>query len=323
MARDDGTGGVEILEVDLLRFERGDAAARRAVVDGTLRSLQTGFVYTGHDLPESLIDEAYGLLAAFFALDPATKERFVAPGSHGQTGYTGLLVETAAGAERPDWKEMLAWGPTVPDAHPLRRRHPLNYRDQVLPEEVVPGITAVLAAFRDSILDLQRRFLRVIAVGLGAHEELFDDLLRDGPHLTRAMRYPSMDEAPGAHVWAGEHADICLLTALPRATAPGLEVRTDDGWVAATAPEGAVIMNSGLMLERLSNGIIPPGRHRVVGEPGAGERHSVVQFCHPTPWTVLAPLPSCCTPEHPPRFAGIEAGAMLDEVLWQINLIAE
>ena len=322
MARHTETGE-EILEVDLLRFEQGDASARRAVVDGTLRSLRTGFVYTRHDLPESLIDEAYGLLATFFALDPATKERFVAPGAHGQTGYTGLLVETAAGSEHADWKEMLAWGPTVPEAHPLRRRHPLNYRDQVLPEEVVPGITAVLTVFRDSILDMQRRFLRIIAVGLGAHELLFDDLLRDGPHLTRAMRYPAMGEAPGPHEWAGEHADICLLTALPRATAAGLEVRTDAGWVDAAAPEGTVIMNSGLMLERMSNGIIPPGIHRVIGEPDAGERHSVVQFCHPTPWTVLAPLPSCCTPEHPPRFAGIEAGAMLDEVLWQINLIAE
>jgi len=322
MARDTETGE-EILEVDLLRFEQGDASARTAVVDGTLRSLQTGFVYTRHDLPESLIDEAYGLLATFFALDPATKERFVAPGAHGQTGYTGLLVETAAGAEHADWKEMLAWGPTVPEAHPLRRRHPLNYRDQVLPEDVVPGITAALTVFRDSILDLQRRFLRIIAVGLGAHEAFFDDLLRDGPHLTRAMRYPAMGEAPGPHVWAGEHADICLLTALPRATAAGLEVRTDAGWVDAAAPAGTVIMNSGLMLERLSNGIIPPGIHRVVGEPDAGERHSVVQFCHPTPWTVLAPLPSCCTSENPPRFAGIEAGAMLDDVLWQINLIAE
>ena len=197
MTRDGETGADEILEVDLLAFEQGDAAARRAVVDGTIRSLQTGFVYTRHDLPESLIDEAYGLLAAFFALGQADKERFVAPGSHGQTGYTGLLVETAAGAEHADWKEMLAWGPTVAEAHPLRRRHPLNYRDQVLPEAVVPGITAVLTVFRDSILDLQRRFLRIIAVGLGAHEQLFDDLLRDGPHLTRAMRYPAMRDAPG------------------------------------------------------------------------------------------------------------------------------
>ena len=47
-----------ILDVDLLRFEKGDASAKRAVVDGVRRSLRTVFVYTSHDLPEDLLDEA-------------------------------------------------------------------------------------------------------------------------------------------------------------------------------------------------------------------------------------------------------------------------
>ncbi|MCP4850187.1 MAG: isopenicillin N synthase family oxygenase, partial [Actinomycetia bacterium] len=34
-----------ILDVDLAAFENGDEATRRAVVDGTMRSLTTGFVY--------------------------------------------------------------------------------------------------------------------------------------------------------------------------------------------------------------------------------------------------------------------------------------
>ena len=58
--------------------------------------------------------------------------------------------------------------------------------------------------------------------------------------------------------------------------------------------------------------------------PGAtGERISVVQFCHPSPWTVLAPLRACVTPEHPERFSAIEAGAWLDEVLYEINLVED
>ena len=114
----------EILEVDLLRFERGDAAARAAVVDGVRRSLATGFVYTSHDLPEEVIDEAYAKLAEFFSLDRETKARFVAPGSNGQTGYTGLLVETAATADVPDWKEMLNWAEEPPAGHPLRTQVP-------------------------------------------------------------------------------------------------------------------------------------------------------------------------------------------------------
>ncbi len=326
----------QILDVDLLAFERGDATQRRAVVDGVMRSLATGFVYTATDLSETMLDDAYGMLRAFFELDQDRKDTWIAPGTHGQAGYTGLLVETAATSEVPDWKEMLNWGPTVPEGHPMRRKYPHRFHDPVLPEADVPGITEVLTEFHDRVFDTQRRFLRIIATGLGAHESLFEELLKDGPVLNRAIRYPPMSAAPAeggpaAHEWAGAHADINLTTVLPRATEKGLQVRTkaatDDDeavWVEASPPDGHVILNTGIMLERMSNGIIPSGWHRVVADPGHdGERYSVVQFCHPTPWTILAPLPSTVTPERPARFAGIEAADLLDQVLYEINLVED
>jgi hypothetical protein len=49
----------------------------------------------------------------------------------------------------------------------------------------------------------------------------------------------------------------------------------------------------------------------------------VVQFLHPTPWTVLAPLVSCVDRERPQRWAPVEAGAMLDQVLYDINLVED
>ena len=252
----------EILEVDLLAFESGDADARKAVVDGVMRSLATGFVYVGHDVSEDLIDTAYELLERFFTLPAETKAQSVAPGTHGQTGYTGLLVETAATADVADWKEMLNWARDVPLGHPLRTRYPHRYHDQVLPEAAVPGITEVLNTFHDAIFDLQRRILRIIAVGIGAHEAYFEKMLVDGSTLSRAIHYPPMDSAPDApHVWAGEHADINLITALPRATAAGLQVKLkDEGrWIDAVAPEGRAIINTGLMLEVITNGVIAPG----------------------------------------------------------------
>jgi isopenicillin N synthase-like dioxygenase len=312
-----------ILDVDLLAFEKGDSTRRRAVVAGVRQSLATGFVYTSHDIPEGLLDEAYDMLARFFHLPVGVKQRYIAPDTHGQTGYTGLLVETAAGNDAADWKEMLNWGEEVPAGHPLRARYPHRYTDRVLPEADVPGITAVLMTFHERLLDLQRRFLRVIAASLGADDRYFDDLLLDGSTLNRAIRYPPMAEAPGeVHVWAAEHGDINLITALPRATAPGLQVRTRDGWVDAVAPEGYAIINTGIMLERLTNGAIPTGWHRVIAAPGqVEERYSVVQFCHPSPWMVLAPMPSCVTPDRPQRYGAIEAGDLLDRVLWEINLL--
>ena len=317
----------EILEVDLLAFEQGSAEQRRAVVDGLVRSLATGFVYVTHDVSNDLIDEAYALLERFFSLPAEEKARFVAPGTHGQTGYTGLLVETAATAEVADWKEMLNWGRDVPSGHPLRTRFPHRYHDQVLPEAAVPGIASVLNAFHDAIADLQRRILRIIAVGIGCHEAFFDKMLVDGSTLSRAIHYPAMASAPDApHVWAGEHADINLITALPRATARGLEVKLkdEDRWIDATAPDDGAIINTGLMLEIITNGTISPGIHRVVADPEQpGDRYSVVQFCHPTPWTILSPVATCVTPEHPQRFAPIAAGDALDLVLYEINLIED
>jgi isopenicillin N synthase-like dioxygenase len=313
----------EILEVDLLAFERGSTTQRRAVVDGVRRSLATGFVYTQHDLSEDMLDTTYGMLKEFFEHPMEAKQAFVAPESHGQTGYTGLLVETAASSDVPDWKEMLNWGRSLPDGHPLRARYPHRYGPQVLPEAAVPGIAAVLEHFHDKIDDLQRRFLRIIAEGLGCHETFFDEMTTNGATLTRAIRYPPMAQAPDTtHVWAGSHGDINLITALPRATAPGLQVLVDDAWVDAVAPDGQVIVNTGMMLERLTNGVIPTGIHRVVAAPGfEGERYSVVQFCHPTPWTLLTPLASCVTPEHPQRFSAMVSADALDLVLYEINLV--
>jgi len=314
-----------ILDVDLIAFEQGTGAERRAVVDGVMRSLETGFVYAGHDVSTELIDDAYDMLAAFFSLDAETKARTTVEGTHGQTGYTGLLVETAATSDHPDWKEMLNWGDSLPTRHPLRTQFPTRYHDPVLPESDVAGITELLLTFHRSIADLQRRFLRIIAVGVGAHETLFDETVAVGANLTRAIRYPPMEQAPGGeHLWAGAHADINLITALPRATARGLQVQVDGAWIDALPPDDHVIINTGLMLERLTNGQIPAGMHRVVADPAqSGQRLSVVQFCHPAPWTMLTPLASCITPENPQRYLPIRAADALDEVLWQINLVED
>lgn len=314
---------LRILDVDLLAFERGGETDRKWVVEGVRRSLATGFVTSTHDIPCGLLDEAYGLLADFFHLPVEVKRRFHRPDAHGQTGYTELLVETAAGEKAADWKEMLNWSSPLPDDHPLRHQYPLCYPDGVLPEEAVPGISAVLGRFHAAMADVQRRFLRVVALALGAAETLFEEMVLDGPTLTRALHYPPMAEAPkGGHCWAAPHADINLITLLPRSTGAGLEVLIEGQWQPLTPPEHQVIINTGLMLERLSNGRCPSGWHRVIAPAESNrERYSVVQFCHPRPSTILSPLACCCQDSTPQRFTAISAADALQDVLYQIKLL--
>ena len=110
------------------------------------------------------------------------------------------------------------------------------------------------------------------------------------------------------------------MTALPRAIGAGLQVKTTDGWVDVMPPDQHAIINTGIMLDHLTNGLIPTGIHRVAAK-GPGERYSVIQFCHPTPWTMLAPIPTCVTPENPLRYPTIMVGDLFDQVIWEINMV--
>jgi isopenicillin N synthase-like dioxygenase len=103
-----------------------------------------------------------------------------------------------------------------------------------------------------------------------------------------------------------------------------VKLKDQGRWIDAVAPPQRAIINTGLMLEVVTNGVIEPGVHRVVAAAGqSGDRYSVVQFCHPTPWTVLSPVVACVTAEHPQRFAPIAAADALDLVLYEINLIED
>ena len=82
---------------------------------------------------------------------------------------------------------------------------------------------------------------------------------------------------------------------------------------------GKLIVDSGDMLARLTNGVIPATTHRVVNPEGPNvSRYSMPYFLHPHSDLSLAALPSC-------RHAGdpapeITAGDFLAERLREIGL---
>jgi isopenicillin N synthase-like dioxygenase len=80
-----------------------------------------------------------------------------------------------------------------------------------------------------------------------------------------------------------------------------------------------LIINSGDMLARLTNGVIPATTHRVVNPVGPNtSRYSMPFFMHPGLDTSLECLPSCLG--QGAKFAPIMAGAFLDERLRDIGL---
>ena len=111
--------------------------------------------------------------------------------------------------------------------------------------------------------------------------------------LLRVLHYPPLtgQEEPGA-VRAAAHGDINLLTILPAATEPGLQVMgQDEAWHDVPCDFGLLIVNIGDMLEEASGHYFPSTVHRVLnptGEAAKKPRISLPLFLHPSREVVLS-----------------------------------
>ena len=104
-------------------------------------------------------------------------------------------------------------------------------------------------------------------MGLGCDEHLYDAKLTRTNFGQRLNYYPPLsaeDEASGAGRLLG-HEDVDLFTFLPAPRLEGLQAlnRANLKWVRLDAPPGAIILNTGDYMQRISNDLLPSTTHRV------------------------------------------------------------
>lgn len=293
------------------------------IADDLGRSFQEyGFaVIRDHGIPQELIDRAEELSKAFFALPDEVKKAYYIPGGGGARGYTPFGTEKAKDANVHDLKEFWHVGRELPEGHPLSE----FMADNVWPSEV--------EGFRETFSDLYEAFevaggrvLEAIALHLGLPRDFFVPTVEEGNSVMRLLRYPPLEgkEAEGA-IRAAAHGDINTITLLLGAEEAGLELLTkQDEWKAVEVPEGALVINVGDMLDRLTNGKLRSTTHRVVnprGEAAYRARYSMPFFLHFRPDYVIETLDSCIDPERPEDHpAPISSHEYLLQRLREINL---
>jgi len=124
-------------------------------------------------------------------------------------------------------------------------------------------------------------------------EPLSDMIAHSEQSLLRILHYPPIEDdvEPGA-IRAGAHEDINLLTLLPAANEPGLQVKARDGsWLDVPCDFGNLIINIGDMLQEASAGYFPSTTHRVINPEGHDSRKARISlplFLHPRPDVVLS-----------------------------------
>lgn len=250
-------------------------------------------VIRDHGIPADLIARAEEMSKAFFALPENVKRSYILPNGGGARGYTPFGTEKAKDAEVHDLKEFWHVGRDLPANHPLAEFMAPNIWPSEV-EEFQATFEALYAAFEEA----GGKVLRAIALHLGLAENFFETTVDDGNSVMRLLRYPPIEgeEAQGA-IRAAAHGDINTITLLLGAEEAGLELLKADGdWLAIDPPEGALVVNIGDMLDRLTNGRLVSTTHRVVnpnGEAAHRARYSMPFFLHFRPDYVIETLPSC------------------------------
>ncbi|MEP5936752.1 MAG: 2-oxoglutarate and iron-dependent oxygenase domain-containing protein [Erythrobacter sp.] len=250
-------------------------------------------VIRDHGIPQELIEQAEAKSKEFFALPDEVKRAYQLPAGGGARGYTPFGTEKAKDADIFDLKEFWHVGRSLAEGHELSEFMAPN----IWPHEV-DGFRETFTELYDAFDAAGLRVLEAIALHLGLDRNYFAATVEDGNSVMRLLRYPPLGEdAPDGAIRAAAHGDINTITLLLGAEEAGLELLTQQGdWKAIDVPEGALVINVGDMLDRLTNSKLRSTTHRVVNPMGAAKdrsRYSMPYFLHFRPDYVIETLPSC------------------------------
>ncbi|MBX7114218.1 MAG: isopenicillin N synthase family oxygenase [Myxococcaceae bacterium] len=312
-----------IPQLDLSDYSKGTPAQRERFIAAFGDGIKAfGFVsLTHHGVDDALIRRTYADAATLFALPSEAKHALEVPGGGGQRGYTGYGKEHAKNRAVGDMKEFFHIGRDLAQGHPRAGA----YGNNVWPKELKTFKENSLALFQ-ALDGAASVMLRALADYFKVPQGTFSDMAREGNSILRIIHYPPLKKRfiPGA-VRAAEHEDINLITLLCESTSSGLEILTRQGdWIAVEALKGQIVVDSGDMLSRVTNEVVPATTHRVVNPKSADddiERYSMPFFVHPYPDCSLAVLDACTSQDNPARYPPMTADAFLRQRLKEIGLM--
>lgn len=312
---------LKVPELSLKAYSSGSVSERGHFIDQLFMGLKEyGFIILkDHPIDVQLLRKAYSLSRQLFDLPQETKLSYVSTAGAGMRGYTPFGKEHAKNSKFPDLKEFWHVGREVPAAHRLKSHFPDNIWPTQLPE-FEPTFKKMFQALDDT----GRIMLEALTFPLELEKDYFEKMTNYGSSIVRLLHYPPIPEGADPQcVRAAAHEDINLITLLVSASTSGLELLTRDGkWLAIETDPENIIVDSGDMLARITNEVIPSTTHRVVNPAGPNvSRYSMPYFMHPNPDALLTCVPSCRSAGA--KYPDILANDFLFERLRDIGLVKE
>jgi isopenicillin N synthase-like dioxygenase len=286
--------------IDMATYRAGAPEAKRDLVAQiAAMSRELGFFYlVNHGVPEELLTGQLEWGRRFFDLPIEQKSAIDFRKLPVSRGYEPMALQTLQAGAQPDQKEAFSLGRDLDPGHwLLRDGAPFEGPNQwpaSAPEFDAAGFRAQMETYRDAMIGLGRELCGLIAASLDLPEDYFAEALSEPNASVRVLHYPPQTATAGDRFGAGAHTDWGFITILLQDDCGGLEIEVaGEGWLQATPTPGALIVNLGDMVVRLTGGRYASNVHRVLTTAPGRNRYSVATFFNPNAFYTVACVPTC------------------------------
>ncbi|KAL4561869.1 hypothetical protein LXL04_034051 [Taraxacum kok-saghyz] len=221
------------------------------------------FQLTGHEIYDESIKNMHTKTQKFFNLPHEEKQRYAQkPGSLEGYGQAFVISED----QKLEWCDMI-FLKTIPTETRKLEFWPHNF-------------TKTLDTYSQHMRKVAVSIIGLIAMALGTNEKMLSEAFEGGQYDVRMNCYPPCPQ-PEQVIGISSHADISAISLLTDCgDIPGLQVLKDGQWVYIEPITNAIVVNIGIIMEVVSNGVYKAPYHRAAVNREK-ERFSIVTFCYP------------------------------------------
>lgn len=284
---------VPVIDIGALRGRAGEGA----ISDIARACKEWGFFQVvNHGVSAALIEDVWSQTHEFFRLPRRIKETILRTRDNPWGYYNNELTKN-----QRDKKEVFDYTVEGTDA---------IYRSRNRWPDASSEFRTTMLGFLQACTDLSLQLLEAFCVGL----DLPPDYLKkffvpEHTGFIRLNHYPVEDPMAAladkpADLGVHHHTDAGALTVLLQDDVGGLQVHREECWHDIRPVEGALVINTGDMMQVWSNDTYRAATHRVLAME-SHDRYSLPFFFNPAAGTSVRPLPTTISHSRPCAYRAI------------------
>ncbi|MFT5115602.1 MAG: isopenicillin N synthase-like dioxygenase [Parasphingorhabdus sp.] len=292
---------IPVIDIDCLVENNSSNQVDREVMSSIAAACENWgfFQVINHGISEQLLDKTFQQSQAFFASAQDDKDRLLRSYENPWGYYNNELTKN-----QRDKKEVFDF--TAKGVDPI-------YQSQNRWPSHIPDFQQIMMSYFDACTDLSLLLLEAFCLGLGLQpRHLHDHVVGNHTGFTRLNYYPVKDpmtnsglpHQPLADLGVHHHTDAGVLTLLAQDQVGGLQVFKNELWHPVSSIPGAIVVNTGDMMQVWSNDQYQAAMHRVVAMERI-DRYSIPFFFNPSADSVVQPLPISQVESSPIRYRPI------------------